>query len=298
MVFDVIKTKKIWFALSGLLIGGSIIALAVFGLRMGIDFTGGSLMTVQFENAPTTDAVRSSIVSFGYEGTRVQSTEGGAFIVRLPSLAEEEHQAVLSNLEAQFGAFEEQQYQLVGPVFGAELLKKAIWAIVLVLTLITLYVTYVFRKVSDPVASWKYGVITMIAAFHDIIIPIGLFAILGYFLNYQIDSAFVAAILTVLGYSINDTIIVFDRVRENLMHRSSAESLEETVSKSVRQTAVRSINTSVTTLLALFAILFFGGETTRAFALALIVGIISGTYSSIFIASPLLIVWEKWSRKA
>lgn len=298
MTLDVIKTRKVWLSLSGALIVISIIFLAIFGLRLGIDFTGGSLMEVHFDTTPTTDTLRSTIESFGYEGARVQPTDQSGFLLRLPTLNEPQHQQVLLGLQNSFGNLVELQYQSVGPVFGAELFRKALWAIVLVLVLITLYVAYAFRKVSEPIASWKYGVVTMIAAFHDIIIPIGLFALLGRLFDYQIDSAFVAAILTVLGYSINDTIVVFDRIRENLLHRSSADTLEMTVSKSIRQTAVRSINTSMTTLLALLAVFFFGGETTHAFALALIVGIISGTYSSIFVASPLLVIWNNWSHKA
>lgn len=293
-MFSVINTKKIWFAISGALVVGSIVAVLIFGVRLGIDFTGGSLMELEFTTAPTTEALRESIANSGYTDVRVQPSEESRFLVRLPSVTEEEHQELLASLESGFGEFEERQYQSVGPVFGSELMRKALWAILLVLALITVYVAYAFRKVADPIASWKYGVVTMIAAFHDIIIPIGIFAVLGQFLEFQIDSAFVAAILTVLGYSINDTIVVFDRIRENLMRRSGVESLTDVVNKSIRQTAARSINTSFTTLLALIAVFLFGGESTRSFALALIIGIVSGTYSSIFIASPLLVVWEKW----
>ncbi len=297
MKFDVIHARRIWLTASGILVAASLFCTAVFGLKLGIDFTGGSLMEVKFDGAPTTDVLRSSLESTGQQDVRVQPTNAGGFLIRLPSITEDQHQTLLSGLKTQFGNVNELQFQNVGPVFGAELLRKALWAVVLVLILITLYVAYAFRKVAEPIASWKYGIVTMIAAFHDIILPIGLFSILGHFFGYQVDSAFVAAILTVLGYSINDTIVVFDRIRENLLHRSSADSLEFTVSKSVRQTFVRSINTSMTTLLALLAVFFFGGETTHAFSLALIIGIVSGTYSSIFIASPLLVVWNNWNRR-
>lgn len=296
-MFSVITTKKIWFTISGTLIAGSLLAVAIFGLKLGIDFTGGSLMEVEIASAPSTDALRTYIENTGYADVRVQPSENNTFLVRFVSVTEAEHQSLLTNLETGFGEIEEQQFQSVGPVFGAELMRKAIWAILLVLALITLYVAYAFRKVTDPIASWKYGVVTMLTAFHDIIIPIGVFAVLGKFLAFQIDSAFVAAILTVLGYSINDTIVVFDRVRENLLRRSSADSLTDVVNKSIRQTAARSVNTSMTTLLALTAVLLFGGDSTRSFALALIIGIVSGTYSSIFFASPLLVVWEKWDLK-
>lgn len=296
-MFSVITTKKIWLSISGVLIAASLVAVAVFGLRLGIDFTGGSLMDIEMTTAPTTDELRTYVENLGYTDVRVQPSENNQFFVRLPSVTEEQHQELLESLKSGFGEIEEHQFQSVGPVFGAELMRKATWSVVLVLILITLYVAYAFRKVADPIASWKYGVVTMLAAFHDMIIPIGVFAVLGQFLEFQIDSAFVAAILTVLGYSINDTIVVFDRIRENLMHRSSAESLTDVVNKSIRQTAARSVNTSMTTLLALTAVFFFGGESTRSFALAMIIGILSGTYSSIFVASPLLVVWEKWDLK-
>lgn len=181
-------------------------------------------------------------------------------------------------------------YESIGPLIGAELKRKSVYAILLVLVAILLYISWVFRKVSKPVASWKYGVAAIIALFHDVVIVLGVFAVLGHFYNVEINTPFIAAVLTVLGYSVNDTIVVFDRIRENLP--KSNEDFEGTVNTSLNQTIVRSINTSLTVLLVLFCILIFGGSTIREFVLALLIGIFVGTYSSIFIASPILVIWN------
>ncbi len=188
----------------------------------------------------------------------------------------------------------EKQYSSIGSVLGRELQQSSVYAIVFSLIAIVLYIGWAFRKVSHPVSSYKYGISATIALFHDVIITVGVFSILGHFFNIEIESSFVAALLTILGYSVSDTIVVFDRTRENLI-KSGTVNFEETVNKSVNETFVRSMNSSFTTLLALFSLYLFGGETIRYFILALIVGISFGTYSSIFIASPLLVTWQKWS---
>lgn len=249
-------------------------------------------MEVTFEIETSTDSVRGALAEYGYEAARVQPS-GEGYIIRLEPMTEEEHQTVLAHLAEQVGPAEELRFDSIGPVIGSELRSKALWAIGAALILILIYIAWAFRKVSEPVASWKYGVLTIIAALHDLIIPIGVFAVLGAVLGYQIDTAFVAALLTILGYSINDTIVVFDRTRENLANLTSSEKFESVVNRSVNQTLSRSVNTSITTLLALVAVFLFGGDTIQHFALALIMGIISGTYSSIFLASPLLVAWEK-----
>jgi len=294
---NIIGRRKIWFIISGALIAASIIAVATLGLNFGIDFTGGSLMEVAFENETSVDQVRDALASAGHSEARVQPSSEADFIIRLEPITEEEHQLALSTLKEQLGEAEELRFDMIGPVIGNELRKRAVWAIGFALLLIMTYIAWAFRKVSEPVASWKYGLLTIVAATHDLIIPIGVFAVLGHLLGYQIDTAFVAALLTILGYSINDSIVVFDRTRENLTRLTSAETFDSVVNRSVNQTLTRSINTSVTTLLALLAVFFFGGETIQNFALALIVGILSGTYSSIFLASPLLVSWEKFGKR-
>ncbi|PIZ53759.1 protein translocase subunit SecF, partial [Candidatus Uhrbacteria bacterium CG_4_10_14_0_2_um_filter_41_7] len=280
---NVIGLSKVWLGFSAILMLVSIVSVAVFGLNLGIDFTGGSLIEVQSDNRPASLEVTSKLSEFGFS-TLVQESDDDKLIIRLGQINTDEHEQILGILNENYGQMEELQFEFVGPVIGEELKKKSAGAIVLLLALIVLYVAWTFRKVSKPIASWKYGLLTIIAALHDIILPIGIFAVLGKLYGYQVDTAFVAALLTILGYSINDTIVVFDRTRENLIsNRHSDASFGDIVNKSVQQSFARSINTSLTTLLVLLAIFFFGGETTKPFVLALIVGIVSGAYSSIFV---------------
>jgi preprotein translocase subunit SecF len=293
-----VKHRRIWFAFSGILIVASIVALVLFGLKLNIDFVGGSLLEVRFaETVPANADIIKTLADAGLSGTTVQPSEEGKVLIRSNSLTEEEHQKALESLKTSFGDVSEERFDSIGPVIGQELRRSAMIGVVVTLILIGLYIAWAFRKVSEPIASWKYGLLTVVTGFHDVIVPLGVFAVLGRFYGWEIGSAFIAAILTILGYSISDTVVVFDRTRENLQHHSG-EPFEDTVEKSIEQTYVRSINTSVTTLLALIAIFLLGGETTQPFALALIIGIAVGTYSSIFIASPALVEWEKWrSRK-
>jgi preprotein translocase subunit SecF len=294
--FDLISHSKGWLTFSGLIVLASIICIAVFGLNFGIDFTGGSLLEVQFETAPSVSEVRTAMSEFGFSAS-VQESDT-QHLIRFETISQEQHDVVLASLQERFGTLEELRFESIGPVIGAELARSSVWAVFILLVLIVLYVAWAFRKVSKPVASWKYGLLTIITAAHDVLIPLGVFAVLGETHGVQADTAFVAAILTIMGYSINDTIVVFDRTRENLIsHRLSDASFASIVNTSVMQSMTRSINTSLTTVLVLLAILFFGGETTQSFVLALIIGIVAGAYSSLFVASPLLVFWERRSRK-
>lgn len=192
----------------------------------------------------------------------------------------------------------EKNFSSIGPVLGTEALRKSLVSIFFVLLAIVLFITFAFRKVSEPVSSWKYGLIAIISLAHDVIIPTGVFSVLGHFAGYEVDTLFVTALLVVLGFSVHDTIVVFDRVRENLRHAAAKKPFAEIVGESVSQTFTRSINTSLTTLIALVVLYFAGGPSTEHFSLALIIGIAAGTYSSIFIGSPLLVTIEKWGRKS
>lgn len=293
---SIVKLRPLWYAFSGLLIVGSIFVLATFGLKQGIDFTGGSLLSVRFANdRPSTVEVERALASKDLGAFVIQPVGERDMNIRTRTLTETEHVDLNQTLASAYGDVQELQYNAVGPAIGAELRTKAWQALALVFISILAYIAYTFRKVSLPVQSWKYGVITIFTAFHDVIVPVGLFALLGHFANVEIGTPFIAAILTIMGYSINDTIIVLDRVRENL-HRASGD-FEHIISVSLKQTYLRSFNTSITTLFALVAVYFFGGESIKDFALALIVGIITGTYSSIFIASPMLVTWNRLSRK-
>ncbi|MBM5789465.1 protein translocase subunit SecF [Candidatus Parcubacteria bacterium] len=290
MKLSVIKTSRVWFILSGALVVLSVVFVFVPGLTFGIDFTGGSLSEVIFEQIPSVSELRTSVETAGYRDATLQATDDG-YLIRTTSLTEEEHQSLLTQLRDTHGTLEERRFDSIGPVIGNELRRTALIGVALTLVLIGLYVAWAYRKVSEPVDSWKYGAITILAALHDVIITVGAFSLLGYFFGWEIGSSFVAAVLTILGYSINDTVVVFDRTRENLL-KGVGDGFADTVERSIEQTLTRSLFTSLTTILALLAIFLLGGESTRSFALALIIGISVGTYSSIFLASPLLVAWE------
>lgn len=286
----------------------SIIALVAFGLKLGIDFTGGSLLEIEFAiPRPNNQQINDILTTNGINNAIVQPIGEKEVEIRFKDIDEATHQKVLAELKNNLKPTEfkegdtvltEKRFDSIGPSIGNELKKKTVWAIIIVSIAIIAYIAWAFRKVSKPIASWKYGVIAVVALIHDIIITVGLFAILGKFYGIEANAPFIAALLTIFGYSNNDTIVVFDRIRENLI-RHRGDDFEDIVDRSINEVIVRSINTSVTVLLALFVLLLFGGATIRDFVLALIFGVIIGTYSSVFLASPLLVVWEKWlmSRK-
>lgn len=287
-----IKHRKYFYTLSLLLTGGSIIAMAVFGLRFGIDFTGGSMMEVLFsEKRPTHEIIRNAFQEFELGEVLIQDSEERGMIFRFREVNDTLHQSILNKIET-VGVFEERRFEAVGPVIGEEVKRKTIWAIFLAIILMLFYVAWAFRRVSFPVGSWVYGAIAVITLCHDILITLGVFSLLGYILHVEVGVAFVAALLTIWGYSVNDTIVIFDRIRENVLRQGSMFDFGEVIEKSVRQTFIRSLNTSLTVLFALAAIFFFGGETIRYFVLALIIGVVVGSYSSLFIASPLLFSWS------
>lgn len=254
-------------------------------------------MEVEFSaNRPTVGEIQTSVADLNLGSLVVQPLGEKEMIIRFQDTTEQKHQELLQKLNKLTSVpVNEIRYESVGPAIGNELKSKAFNAGIIVLLAIALFVAFAFRKVSKPVASWKYGIAAIIALFHDVFIPLGIFAFLGHFYGVEINTPFVAAILTVLGYSVNDTIVVFDRIRENLP--KSSLNFEDTVNLSIMQTMSRSINTSVTVLLALVAIIIFGGDTIRSFVLVLAIGVAVGTYSSIFIASPLLVIWEKLGKK-
>lgn len=299
MIYKIIQKRKIFLSLSTLAVVASILALIFWGLKFGIDFTGGSLMELEFSNyQPTITEIQDGLKDANLHSLIIQPTQD-SIILRFQENNEEAHQVVLEKVQAlvdskQGASFKELQFDSVGASIGQELKSKSFNATVIVFIMIILYISWAFSKVSKPVASWKYGVAAIIALLHDILFILGVFSVLGHFYGVEVNTPFIAAVLTVLGYSVSDTIIVFDRIRENLP--KSHEDFENTINRSVNQTLTRSINTSFSAILALLAILFFGGSTIKDFALALAIGIFVGTYSSIFIASPVLVVWEKLGR--
>jgi len=301
-----IKYRALWFTISGILIAASVISLFVWGLKFGIDFTGGSIQEITWKvERPSTDAIGAVFKEQGVNDAIIQNSGLNDTIQRFKDVDEPTHKKVLDALQEKFAAagktggdvLEEKSFSSIGPTIGNELKTKSLYAIVMVLCAIILYIAWAFRRVSRPVASWKYGVAAVIALLHDVFIPIGIFSILGHYMGYEMDILFVTALLTVLGFSVHDTIVVFDRIRENLLKREGG--FAEIVNFSINQTVVRSINTSFTVMLVLLAVYFFGGVSTRNFVLTLIIGVFFGTYSSIFVASPILVVWNNLSlRKA
>ncbi|MEA1936542.1 MAG: protein translocase subunit SecF, partial [Patescibacteria group bacterium] len=411
-MIKIVQKRKIWFAFSAVLVSASLIALLAWGLKFGIDFTGGTLMEFSFkEETLNSQEIKEALADLNLGEINIQFSGEKDVLLRFKDVDEDTHQKILTaldfaisgednseennnenksgeeediseenekenkeenniegieeskpfsgfikkalaadeeapgetenmedaesaeengikvttesgeeininageidlgnieneeiDLDAMAGTgrenanIKEKRFNSIGPVIGNELKRSAVWAIVIALIAIVLYIGFAFRKVSFPVSSFKYGIIATIALFHDVIITLGVFAVLGHFFSIEIGIPFVAAILAILGYSVNDTIVVFDRTRENLL-KSGIDDFEEVVNKSVNETLIRSINTSFTTLIVLAALYLFGGDTIRYFVVALMVGISAGTYSSIFIASPLLVTWQKWDLK-
>lgn len=295
-MLNIIKHYKFWFAVSGIILVLGIVSLAVFGLKVGIDFKGGTRTELQFNKAPDYGKISQVLNSEGVGNVQVQQSGTSGVVFKTQPIEKDKHDKMLADLKTQVGDFTEASYTNIGPLIGSELRSKAIWQLLLVSLGIVLYIAYAFRKITRPISSWSFGVSAIVALLHDLLVVTGIFSILGHFAGVEIDALFVTALLTVLGFSVHDTIVVFDRIREN-MRVEAGKPLEEIVNHSINQTIVRSLNTSLTVLFVLLALLLFGGETIRFFVLALFVGIIAGTYSSIFIASPLLIVWNNWRKR-
>ncbi len=295
--FSVVGARKVWFGLSSVMIALSLAAIIGWGLQFGIDFTGGSLMAFRFATRPAVADVTQTLTSIQADlaSSIVQPVGEQELQIRTKELSQETYNGLVAALRAKHGELTELRFDTFSPLIGKELRTKSLQGVLVALFLIMAYIAYVFRKVSAPVVSWKYGVVTMLAALHDVLVPLGVFAWLGHTRGIEIGTPFVAAMLTILGYSITDTIVVMDRVRENLPKMKA--SFEEVVDFSLRQTFLRSLYTSATTLITLFAIFFFGGASLHEFTLAMIIGIATGTYSSIFIAPTLLVSWNAWDAR-
>lgn len=294
----VIKFKKIFIGISVALVIAALGSIFFFGLNPGIDFTGGSSLEVSYAvNRPETTIIKDSLTNAGFGDALVQPLGTNEFVIKTRTLSDTERATIVS-LASLGGTYqvEQKSFTTIGPSVGNELKRKAIASIILVLTAIILFVAYAFRKVSYPVSSWKYGAVVIAALIHDIIIPTGVFAVLGHFFGFEVDTLFIVALLTTLGLSVADTIVVFDRIRENLSH-DNKRPFADLVGQSLSQTFARSLNTSFVVLVMVLALVFFGPESTRLFSIVLAIGMFFGTYSSIFLASPLLVVLEKLQQK-
>lgn len=300
----IIKHKKIFIGISIVLVVLSILSFFVFGLKVGIDFKGGALTEVLYKvERPAQGDVESFLAPLNLGSVLVQPTGDNGYIVKSRDLNEAEHSLLLKTLSND-GKYplNETNFNSVGPTVGRELTRKAIIAIILVSLAIICFIAFAFRKVSKPVSSWRYGLIAIVSLLHDVAIPVGLFVVLSHFYGAELDTLFVVAVLTVLGLSVSDTIVIFDRIRENLKNqgtntKGSSVNFAEIVGKSLEQSYVRSICTSLTVILVLLALFFFGPISTKYFALMLTAGMFFGTYSSIFLASPLLVLVSEMQKK-
>ncbi|OGZ20580.1 MAG: protein-export membrane protein SecF [Candidatus Nealsonbacteria bacterium RIFCSPHIGHO2_01_FULL_43_31] len=290
MQVNFIRYSKIYFVLGGILMLASIAALIVWGLKPGIDFTGGSILEVSYLNSRiANEEIEQRLAGLKLDSLSVQSAGEKSIIIRTKYINEETHQAILSALREN-QSIEERRFESVGSVIGRELKQKTFMLVFACLLAIVFYIALAFRKVRGPVKAWQYALSSLISLFHDILIPLGIFAVLGKFYGVEISIPVVTALLTVIGCSINNVVVVFDRIRENTI-RKGAVNFGETVNASINQTLGRCLSTTFVYLLPLAAIFFFGGETLKYFALALIIGIIAGTISAVFLASPVLVFW-------
>jgi preprotein translocase subunit SecF len=294
MTFDMIGKRFWFFLISGVVILIGIISLATFGLPSGIEFSSGSILTVSFEGAVEHDAFKQEIDNLGYTDAIIQQTREGEFLIRTHELTDEEKTQIENALSARFGKVSEAQFSSVSPMVAKETVNNAAIAVAVAAVGILLYVTWAFRRMPKP---FHYGTCAIVALIHDALIALGVFSILGAILGWQINLMFITGILAVIGYSVNNTVVIFDIIRENLIKGVGAN-FEAVVNNSLVETLSRSVNTSLTTLIVVLALLLFVGATIQNFVVVLIIGIIAGTFSSVCIAPSILVVWDnkEWGR--
>lgn len=297
-MIDILGKRRLYYFFSLLVIVPGLISLGLYGMKLSIDFTGGSRMTFVSKNNiqnKDIDSLKQIISSEKGIVASVQKLER-TVIIRTAPFNEKQNAQVIEKITGKKLSLKEESFETVGPTIGKETTLNALKATGIAAFLILLYIAWSFRKVPKPASSWRFAVCTIIALLHDALVVLGVFSLFGHFLGVEIDSLFVTAVLTVIGFSVHDTIVVFDRIRENLL-KTTGKPFEQIVNDSILQTLGRSLNTSITALLVLFSLLLFGGQSIHWFAMALFIGIASGTYSSIFNAAPLLVTWNEWDKK-
>ncbi len=296
---NITKYRKFWFIFSLILTSLSIISVIIFRFNLGLDFTGGARWNVQFQE----DIQRTQVESFFNnlqelkQAPQIQTTENGDFLITIEDLEDEKIQNISEKMKTEIGNFEDISYRKVNSSIGESFKRKSMYAVISAIVGIILFVAFSFRKIPRSINPWRFGMSAIIALLHDILIILGVFVILGYFLDIELDLSFLTALLATLGFSVNDTIVILDRVRENIRTQKASETFEDSIEKSIQQTLKRSINTSLSTLLPLLSLLFFGAQAIFYFVLALSIGILIGTYSSIFLVAPLLVSWKNWADK-
>jgi preprotein translocase subunit SecF len=288
-MWDIVGKRYLWFAISLLIIVPGLLALIAFGFPLAIDFTGGSLLDLQFQGqAPQPADVKELYASLGYADAQVQSTQNNGIQIRTQSMDDTQKEEIEAALRQQFGDFIELSFGTVSATIGGEVVARAAQTVLLAAFAIMLYLWFAFRQVPH---AFRYGVAAIIALLHDVLVTIGAAAIFGKIFGWQVDSLYLTALLTVIGFSVHDTIVVFDRIRENLI-RMRGEPFDKVVNFSIIQTLNRSINTQLTVVFTLLALILFGGITIRHFVTIMLIGLLSGTFSSIFNAAQILVVWE------
>ncbi len=292
-----LRLSRLFLPFSAILVAASAVLLFAPGPRLSIEFTGGTLMEFALPTGKTKDDLAQAIASFTHGGKTLEAplfsvTKTNTSFVRVPTLTNEEHTALLTHLNGTLGTVQELQYTTIGPTVGSGLKQRAGWALVAASVAIIAYVAFAFRKIPKSLSPWRFGVAAIVALIHDLAITMGLFTILSHFTTFQVDTLFVSALLSIMGYSVSDTIVIFDRIRDNLAGNNRGE-FGEIAEQSLRQTMTRTLNTGLGALIMLFALFFLGSESIRWFMLALIVGTIVGTYSSFFVATPLLVYWKR-----
>jgi preprotein translocase subunit SecF len=298
-MWSLIQKRKYAYWFSGILTVLSIMAISTWGLRLGIDFKGGTLMEVQFSEGKVPQAVdaQASLESLELRSLTIQPTGDRGMIIRYLASDESLNEKVLAELKKFDENTELVRVDFIGASVSGQIKQNAFHSLLAAIIGIILYIAWAFRKVSYPVSSWYYGIMANVALFHDLTITVGIFSILGRFFNVEIGASFIAALLTILGYSVHDTIVVYDRVRENLMRSRAKENFETVVNRSLNETIARSFNTSFTVIIVLLSIAIYGGESIKYFALALLIGVAAGTYSSIYVASALLVTGHEWKSR-
>lgn len=297
-MLDIIGRKNLYFLISFLVIIPGLVSLFLFGLKLSIEFTGGSRTTLTFSKSvtPETTAKVKEIFTKNEAEIVTAQASGNDLILRAGLITEKQDAAIVADIQKIDAGAKQESFESIGPTIGAETTMKAFYSILLASLLIVIYIAVSFRKMPRPASSLRFGICAILAVLHDVLAVIGIFSILGHFMHVEVDSLFITAILTMIGFSVHDTIVVFDRIRENLL-RVSGVPFATIVNTSILQTIVRSLNTSLTAILVLLTLLVFGGESVRWFVVALLLGIVSGTYSSIFNAAPLLVVWHEWDQR-
>ncbi|MDD5026720.1 MAG: protein translocase subunit SecF [Candidatus Peribacteraceae bacterium] len=294
-----LRIANVFLTISALAVISSVVLFIIPGPRLSIEFAGGTLMEIRVPSNTTKQAVTDALDTFALkDGTRldhsgISATKGGTFLLRMRDMTNEDHLALLTHLETALGSAEELQFTAIGPTVGASLKTKSLLALAIACIAIIIYLAFAFRNVPRKLNPWKFGILAVVALIHDVLVTSGVFIVLSHFTTFEVDTLFVTALLTTLGYSVMDTIVIFDRIRDNMNYQQKGETFIQLVTRSLKESIVRTLGTGVTTLFMLIAMFLFGASSIRWFMLTLIVGTIVGTYSSFFIASPLLIYWRK-----